>query len=182
MSIADMVVRAHDLLDSEKLPHAFGGALALGYYADPRGTLDIDINVFCPFETSAAVVSSFDTIGYTPEGDRATWDAAAGVRLRPVDEIPAIDLFFNIDHRYQAIEARTRHLPFGDRILPFLSVDDLIIFKLSFGRPQDWADLEKLAAYRPLDLDWIEDILIGMRGPTMYRRLARFKQIVRRNE
>jgi len=28
------------------LPHAFGGALALAYYAEPRATVDIDVNVF----------------------------------------------------------------------------------------------------------------------------------------
>ncbi|MBI1843131.1 MAG: hypothetical protein HYR89_00725, partial [Actinobacteria bacterium] len=28
------------------VPHAFGGALALAYYAEPRATIDIDLNVF----------------------------------------------------------------------------------------------------------------------------------------
>src|SRR5262249_14713784 len=28
------------------VPHAFGGALALAYYAEPRATVDIDLNVF----------------------------------------------------------------------------------------------------------------------------------------
>ena len=30
------------------VPHAFGGALALAYYATPRATVDIDLNVFVP--------------------------------------------------------------------------------------------------------------------------------------
>ncbi|MGK2957800.1 MAG: hypothetical protein ACSLFB_05250, partial [Acidimicrobiales bacterium] len=28
------------------IPHAFGGALALAYYAEARATIDIDLNVF----------------------------------------------------------------------------------------------------------------------------------------
>ena len=32
------------------VPHAFGGALALAYYAEPRATIDIDLNVFVPAE------------------------------------------------------------------------------------------------------------------------------------
>ena len=31
-----------------KIPHAFGGALALAYYAEPRATIDIDLNLFIP--------------------------------------------------------------------------------------------------------------------------------------
>ena len=31
-----------------RFPHAFGGALALAYYAEPRATIDIDLNVFVP--------------------------------------------------------------------------------------------------------------------------------------
>ena len=29
-------------------PHAFGDAIALVYWSEPRGTVDIDINVFLP--------------------------------------------------------------------------------------------------------------------------------------
>src|SRR5947209_7381077 len=32
------------------IPHAFGGALALAYYAEPRATIDIDLNVFVPVD------------------------------------------------------------------------------------------------------------------------------------
>ena len=31
---------------SPTFPHAFGGALALAYYAEPAATIDIDLNVF----------------------------------------------------------------------------------------------------------------------------------------
>lgn len=27
------------------IPHAFGGALALAYYAEPRATIDIDLKI-----------------------------------------------------------------------------------------------------------------------------------------
>ena len=37
------------------IPHAFGGALALAYYAEPRATIDIDVNVFVP-------TTSFDEV------------------------------------------------------------------------------------------------------------------------
>src|SRR5712692_7146229 len=37
-------------LSAAQLDFAFGGALALAYYAEPRTTVDIDINVFLPPE------------------------------------------------------------------------------------------------------------------------------------
>ncbi len=30
------------------VPHTFGGTLALAYYAEPRATIDIDVNLFVP--------------------------------------------------------------------------------------------------------------------------------------
>src|SRR3982750_1086517 len=38
----------HDALKAESLPHAFGGAIALAYCVEePRGTRDLDVNIFC---------------------------------------------------------------------------------------------------------------------------------------
>jgi hypothetical protein len=40
------VMRIAQALEQAQIPYAFGGAIALAYYAAPRGTEDIDINVF----------------------------------------------------------------------------------------------------------------------------------------
>ncbi|HEY7952208.1 MAG TPA: hypothetical protein VID70_04420 [Solirubrobacteraceae bacterium] len=45
-SLPDKVLAIHRALAQAKVAHAFGGALALAYYAEPRGTIDIDLNVF----------------------------------------------------------------------------------------------------------------------------------------
>ncbi|MHB8263309.1 MAG: hypothetical protein ACYDGY_06135 [Acidimicrobiales bacterium] len=43
---ADQVVAVHLVLEEAGIPHAFGGAIALGYYTlAPRATDDIDINI-----------------------------------------------------------------------------------------------------------------------------------------
>ena len=56
MSLIDLALRVHEHLDVAGIPHAFGGALALGYVAEPRGTVDIDLNVFVTAEPSAGQV------------------------------------------------------------------------------------------------------------------------------
>ena len=45
-SLPEKVVAIHERLARAKTAHAFGDALALAYYAEPRATGDIDLNVF----------------------------------------------------------------------------------------------------------------------------------------
>ena len=44
--VLERAVALHRALDDAGIPHALGGALALGYHvSEPRGTRDIDVNV-----------------------------------------------------------------------------------------------------------------------------------------
>ena len=45
------------------VPHAFGGALALAYYAEPRATIDIDLNVFVPADRFPEVAGPLLELG-----------------------------------------------------------------------------------------------------------------------
>jgi hypothetical protein len=178
-----MVVAVHDHLQGLGTAHAFGGALALAYYAEPRGTIDVDVNVFVPFDRSTEIVAGLEELGFAPERPPDQWLPVAGVRLLQAAGSPAmLDLFFSLDERYDEIARRVRRFPFGaERVeLPFLSAEDLAVFKLSFGRAKDWVDLRRLVAATPeLDEEYIEAQLIGLRGPTMYPRLARLRRLRR---
>ncbi len=45
--LGDQLLAIHDALDAARIPHAIGGAIALGYCTlEPRGTRDVDVNVF----------------------------------------------------------------------------------------------------------------------------------------
>ena len=54
MTFAQTVLAVHDHLIGAGVEHAFGGALALAYYAEPRATADVDVNVFAPTGTLEA--------------------------------------------------------------------------------------------------------------------------------
>jgi len=45
-SLVDGVVALIDELERAGIPYALGGALAFGAWAEPRGTQDIDINIW----------------------------------------------------------------------------------------------------------------------------------------
>jgi len=181
MTIIDVVVEVHELLTAACPRHAFGGALALAYYAEPRATVDIDVNVFPPDAELGAVVGALATAGYAADPPSPEPVPAAAIRFRrEIDPFP-VDLFPPLGRPYDEIADRIRWWPFGPQPveLPFLSVEDLTLFKLSFGRRKDWTDLEQLVASgTTLDVDYVERQLIELRGPTMYPRLARLRALV----
>jgi hypothetical protein len=45
------------------VPHAFGGALALAYYAEPRATIAIDLNVFVGTDRVQVVAEPLSRLG-----------------------------------------------------------------------------------------------------------------------
>jgi hypothetical protein len=182
VSLAETVLAVHDLLTAGAAPgHAFGGALALAYYAEPRATEDIDINVFTPFSRAGSVVDRFSSIGFRAEKPEAEWvPPAAGVRLAGHNAPYKLDLFFSLDPLYDRARERVRRFAFGGRELPFLSAEDLTVFKLSFGRPKDWVDLRAMVAGgTDIDVEYVESQLIALRGPALYPRLTRLKAMLR---
>ena len=42
MTFVDFVLQIHRTLARAEIAHAFGGALALAYVAEPRGTVDVE--------------------------------------------------------------------------------------------------------------------------------------------
>ena len=182
MSLVELVVDVHRVLLAAGQGHAFGGALALAYVAEPRGTVDIDVNVFASASEIDRVLGVFAPLGLTPERPRDEWLPIAGIRLRRACDPYPVDVFASLDERYDEIERRCVNHPFGpERLaLPFLSAEDLAVFKLSFGRDKDWADLRAIVDTRPrIDIDYIERQLVGLRGPGMHPRVVRLRALVR---
>ena len=177
-----MVGEVSELFEGSSIRYAFGGALALAQYAEPRGTLDVDVNVFVGVDQSPTVLARLAEAGWDRDPSAQFDIPGAGIRLSAAGRTEKLDLFFSLDAVYEEIADRVRLLPFGrpPRSLPFLSADDLALFKLSFGRDKDWVDLRSLLRTgTPLDLDYIERQLVHLRGPAMYPRLARLRQLAR---
>lgn len=181
MSVHDVAIAAHHLLQERDLPHAFGGALALNYYADPRATIDVDVCVFVPWAEGIAGLDMFDPIGFAPRSPVDQAIPVAGIRLHKDGEVAPLDVFFSLDEVYDEIARRVRPMPFGpdrDR-LPFLSPEDVVVFKLSFNRDKDWVDVRRVVTDGPdLDVPYIDRMLLAIRGPQMHPHLARLRAMV----
>lgn len=163
LALADKVVRLHRALERAKVPHAFGGALALAYYATPRATIDIDVNVFLTadqFEKLAAILTRIgvDTI---PPASVAARDGQMRARWGR----NPLDVFFSYDEVHEAMRAGIRVVPFGRTTIPILAPEHLLVAKAVFNRAKDWIDIEQmLVAVDELDSDEILAWLVHLVG------------------
>jgi hypothetical protein len=163
-------------LDEAHLPWALGGALALAYATDePRGTRDIDVNVFVPASRASDVFAALPTGTRSTDADLAEAQARDQVRLW-WDDTP-IDIFFAADSFHLDVARRCRTVPFEGRTIAVLSAEDLAVFKAMFDRSKDWADIEAIVDNRGIDLDVAADRLASILGDDS--RVARLRSLGR---
>jgi hypothetical protein len=144
-SLPEKVMAVHRSLAA--VEHAFGGALALAYYAEPRATHDIDLNVFVTPDRVDEVLSALRPEGVAVDG--ATTDVLArdGQGRVWIGRTP-LDLFFAYDPFHEATRAAAHLVPFLGGEIPIISATHLTVCKAVFDRPKDWVDIDAM-----VDLD-----------------------------
>jgi hypothetical protein len=172
-SLPDKVTAIHHALDKAGVPHAIGGALALAYYAEPRATIDIDINVFVHTDKWPAIRDALAPLGVDVEADEKELGRDGQVRIW-WDRNP-VDLFFSYDPFHDEMRRSARKVPFNGSTIPILGPEHLAVCKAMFDRPKDWLDIEQmLVATSPLNLEEIRGWLkrmVGKDDPRMGRLL-----------
>ena len=139
-SLPDKVVAIAEALDG--VPHAFGGALALAYWAEPRATVDIDLNVFVAVIHADGVLSALAALGTDVDQAQPVIERDGQARVW-WDDTP-IDLFFAYDPFHEAARAAAVTVPFAVGEIRVLSADHLAVCKAVFDRPKDWIDIEAM--------------------------------------
>jgi hypothetical protein len=141
LSLAARVAALHDTL--EPVPHAFGGALALAYYAEPRATIDIDLNVFVTPDRFDEVAAPLRALGVRIDDTAAALVERDGQARLWWDDTP-IDLFFAYDAFHDAAGRARRAVPFADGEIPILAPEHLVVCKVVFDRAKDWVDIDAM--------------------------------------
>lgn len=174
--LPDKVIAIHEAFDEARIPHAIGGALALAYYAEPRATIDIDVNVFAPVKRWREVIDTLAQLGVeTGDLDPTALERDGQCRLWWGNN--AVDLFFAYDPIHEEMKKQARRVPFGDTTLTILAPEHLAVCKAMFDRRKDWLDIEQmLIATDDLDLEAIEGWLTKIVGATD-PRLARLAEL-----
>jgi hypothetical protein len=175
--LPDKVIAIHEALLAAKVPHAIGGALALAYYATPRATIDIDLNVFVPAEQWQTVIDAVSPLGVTT-GDLSPKQLERDGQCRLWWGDNAVDLFFAYDPIHEEMRKQARRVPFAGTTIPILSPEHLAVCKAMFDRRKDWLDIEQmLIASDELDIEEIERWLERMvgRDDSRSQRLAELR-------
>jgi hypothetical protein len=177
-SLPDKIVALHRALEAAKVGHAFGGALALAWCTRrPRGTSDIDINIFAPPTQTRRVLRALPSEVKWVDDDRDRLRRDGQVRLW-WDATP-VDLFLSTTSFHRRASRRVRREPFRDETLPFLACDDLAVFKVFFDRSRDWADLEEMITTRSFDVGALRATIAELLGADD-ARLTRLADLVDR--
>jgi hypothetical protein len=170
LGLGDKVLGLHRMLAQAELPHAFGGALALAFCTqEPRGTKDIDVNVFVGTEGVGVLAAAL-----RPE---VNLDDSAATLLRRDAQArlwwgqTPVDVFLSNHPFHDDVHTRVRHVAFGhlDK-LPVLACTDLAVFKAFFARPKDVLDVATMASARTVNLDELRSSVATLMGGDAERR------------
>lgn len=170
--LSSKILAVHEMLSSLRVPHQFGGAIALAWYRSPRATTDIDLNVTAAPEHAAPVLGALQHLGVlVTAADRAL--IARDGQARLTFDGSYLDLFFATLDLHQEMARLARDVRFGPVEIPILAPEHLIVCKAVFDRPKDWLDIEEIVRWgTEVDaqavLAWIERLL-GAESPQHVR-------------
>lgn len=139
--LAEQLVAVHDSLTTAGVKHAFGGAIALAYCTEePRGTRDIDVNLFVGPATAQEVLGDLpDGVTVRPADIRA---AEQNAQVRVWWNDTPLDLFFAVHEFHRDVAAGVRWVSFVERRIPVIDCVAVVVFKALYNRTRDWADIE----------------------------------------
>ncbi|HEY4812442.1 MAG TPA: hypothetical protein VIH71_15430 [Solirubrobacteraceae bacterium] len=174
-SLIERLIAVHDALDQAKLPHAIGGAIALGYcIQEPRGTRDLDVNIF------VTRARADDVFAALPDGITVTLANVEQVQRDGQtrlmwDDMP-VDIFLNVLPFHDEVATGVRSVVLAGRTIPVLDCSALIVFKAMFDRSKDWVDIEAMVEYGSIDVGKTAGRIADLDGPDS-RRAQRLRDL-----
>jgi hypothetical protein len=170
-NLAERLLAVDRALSEAGLEHAFGGAIALAYCTrEPRGTQDIDVNVFVDVDRADEVLDALPGEVRVTEVARSL--ARRDGQVRVFWKETPVDIFLDTHEFQRDAAARVVQVPFDSGSLPVLACDDLARFKALYNRTRDWADLEAMVEAGAIDGTAVLDDLravLGVDDPAVVR-------------
>jgi hypothetical protein len=153
-------------LESRGQEYALGGAIALGYWGLPRGTIDVDVTVFLPPEQPSLCVSLLQDIGCTVSSTEAAESLREHGFCRVSFAETCLDVFLPIIPFYNAARSRRKRVELAGQPIMVWDAESLAVFKMMFFRRKDLADVEQVLRIQGLQFDmiWVREQLVGMYG------------------
>lgn len=163
-----------EALSGAGVPYAIGGAIAYGFYGAPRGTVDVDLNIFVRAEEARPALEALRKAGLGLDVNEAMDSLEKRGDTRAAFTGVRVDLFVNSIDLHESAMRRTVPVPLSGRQIRILSAEDLALFKLIFFRPKDVEDIKRMVARlgTNLDVDYLRNHLVGVLGKDDERVIA----------
>ena len=158
--------RLAEQLESRGAEYAVGGAIALGYWGVPRGTLDVDLTIFLSPERPTECVWLLQDLGC----ELSAAEALQSLRDHGFCSVKfagmRVDVFLPTTAFYEAARARRKRLELGGQPIMAWDAETLAVFKMMFFRRKDLADVEQILRTQGSQFDrlWVREQLAGIYG------------------
>ena len=180
LSAARVARQLAERIELRGAEYALGGAIALGYWGAPRGTIDVDLTLFLPPDKPSDCACLLQDIACELSAVQAVESLREHGFCRVAYAGTRVDVFLPIAPFYDAARTRRKRVELGGRPVMIWDAESLAVFKMMFFRRKDLADVEQiLRAQGPqFDRAWVRGQLAEMYG-ARDPRLAAWDDLVR---
>jgi hypothetical protein len=180
-TLLDVLAHLIDALAPTGIPYAFGGAIALATWSQPRATADVDLALFISPDRVDEAIRVIRAAGVEIDSTVARSQAASrGMFIGRAGPI-RVDVFV-ASIPFDAV-AESRRVPtrLVNRETFVHSPEVLAVFKMLFYRPKDLLDVERMLQVRgaAFDRSFVRDALCEMLPDD--ERIQSWDEICRRN-
>ena len=167
-SVPAVVEALRSVLHASDVPYAFGGAIALSAWSEPRATADVDVVLWLdPEREIERTIALIQRAGV--EFDETVARASAAHRGMFIGRIgrTRVDVFVPSIPFYEEAERRRVETAIGGKPAFVHSAEVLAVFKLLFFRPKDLIDIERMLRVQGerFDRAFVRDSVLTMLGP-----------------
>ena len=154
--------------------YALGGAIALGFWGAPRGTVDVDVTVYLPPEKPSDCLWLLQEIGCEFSAGNALESFRDHGFCRVMYAGMRVDVFLPIIPFYQLALARRRRVELVGHPIMIWDAESLTVFKMMFFRRKDMADVEQILRTQgsEYDRDWVRAQIVAIYGSRDPRVIA----------
>jgi hypothetical protein len=175
-----VVTRLIEVLEASGERYAFGGAIALAAWSEPRATADVDVVLWITDERITRAIELMRDAGVVVDDDAARAEVRSrGLFVGRVGAI-RVDVFVpSIPFYAEAAQRRVRTSIAG-RDTWVHSAEVLSVFKMLFFRPKDLVDIERMLEVQgaAFDRGFVRDALVDMLGQD--ERITRWDELCAR--
>ena len=144
--------------------YALGGAIALGYWGIPRGTVDVDVTLFLAPERPSDCIWLLQEIGCEVPAAAAAESLREHGFCRVTSAGLNVDVFLPLIPFYEVARKRRVRVQLGGLTVWVWDAETLVVFKMMFFRRKDIADVEQVLTVQGAGFDrsWVREQLLAM--------------------